>query len=115
MIRRLGALFAFGIVLATSPVFALTATWKNNTEPDMKDYLVYMCKVKGCVVQQIPAQHVATVPFNAAVVPTWVMPSDIEGTLAVTARDTSGNESGLSNQVPFDLSKPSTPSGLATK
>lgn len=114
--RRLGAFFIFGIVLAVSPpAFALTATWKNNTEPDMKEYVVYLCKVKGCTVIQDAAQQVAVVPFNAAVVPTWAIPTGIDGTLAVSAKDTSGNESGLSNQVPFDQSKPSTPSGLAVK
>lgn len=114
--RRLGALFIFGImIVAASPAFALTATWKNNVEPDMKEYVVYMCKVKGCTVVREAAQQVAIVPFNAAVVPTWTLPAQIEGTLAITAKDTSGNESDLSNQVPFDQSKPSIPSGLAVK
>ena len=108
-------LITLWILLATAPAFALTATWKNNTESDMKDYVVYLCKVKGCVVQQDPAQQAAVIPFNAAVVPTWQIPNGFEGTLAVSARDTSGNESGLSNQVPFDTSKPGTPSGLAVK
>jgi hypothetical protein len=100
----------------TSPAFALTATWKNNTESDMKEYAVYMCKVKGCTVVREAAQQVAIVPFNAAVVPTWVLPNVIEGTLAVTARDTSGNESELSNQVPFDSQAPKAPTGaLVTK
>lgn len=114
--RQLGALLLFGIVLAASPAFALTATWKNNTESDMKEYAVYMCKVKGCTVAREAAQQVAIVPFNAAVVPTWVLPNVIEGTLAVTARDTSGNESELSNQVPFDTQAPKAPTGaLVTK
>ena len=108
------ALTLLCLLLAT-PAFALTATWKNNVEPDMKEYVVYMCKVKGCTVVREAAQQVAIVPFNAAVVPSWVLPTQIEGTLAVTAKDTSGNESDLSNQVPFDQSKPSTPSGLAVK
>lgn len=114
--RQLGALFFFGIILAVSPAFALTATWKNNTESDMKEYAVYMCKVKGCTVVREAAQQVAIVPFNAAVAPTWVLPNAIEGTLAVTARDTSGNESELSNQVPFDSQAPKIPTGaLVTK
>jgi len=51
-------------LLLASPAFALTATWKNNTESDMKEYAVYMCKVKGCTVVRESAQQVAVVPFN---------------------------------------------------
>lgn len=116
MKRRIGVLSILGImVVFASPAFALTATWKNNTESDMKEYVVYLCKVKGCTVIQEAAQQVAVVPFNPSVTPSWPIPTGIDGTLAVSAKDTSGNESGLSNQVPFDQSKPSIPSGLAVK
>ena len=112
----LKGLLTLGLLMVSTPAFALTATWKNNIEPDMKEYAVYMCKVKGCTVVREAAQQVAIVPFNAAVVPTWVLPNVIEGTLAVTARDISGNESELSNQVPFDTQAPKAPTGaLVTK
>lgn len=98
------------IALMATPAFALTASWNANTEPDMKEYAVYMCKVKGCAVVKSPEQQVAVVPHAAGVVrPTWVLPNQIEGTLAVSARDTSGNESELSNQVPFDSLAPKVP------
>lgn len=92
---------------------ALTAEWVNNTEPDMKEYSVYVCKVKGCTVEQIPSQKIATVPYTAGThKPTWAIPNGIEGTLAVSASDTSGNESGLSNQVKFDSLTPGAPTGV---
>jgi hypothetical protein len=93
--------------------FALTADWVNNTEPDMKEYTVYMCKVKNCTVEQIASQKVATVPYTVGNQrPSWPIPNGIEGTLAVTASDTSGNESPLSNQVKFDSLTPGAPAGV---
>lgn len=100
--------------LLASSAFALTASWQPNTEPDMAGYNVYVCKVKGCVVQKDTTQKVGMVQHPTV---KWVLPTDfIEGTLAVTAFDLAGNESGLSNQVPFDLQAPKTPVGvLVTK
>ena len=97
----------FVLFLSATPAFALTATWKANSEPDMKEYVVYMCKSKGCVVQQVASEQVAVVAHSTN--PSWVLPNNIEGSLAVSARDTSGNESGLSNQVPFDGLAPKAP------
>ncbi len=110
--RVLGA-FMILMVFASS-AFALTASWTPNTEPDMKEYGVYACKVKGCVVERVPAQRIATVQHPTV---KWILSADlIEGTLAVTALDDVGNESGLSNQVPFDLQAPKNPAGvLVTK
>lgn len=109
-IRRVGVLSLLTLTLAVTPAFALTASWNPNAETDMKEYGVYMCKVKGCAVQRIPEQQVAVVPHvNGTARPTWVLPNQLEGTLAVTARDTSGNESELSNQVPFDSLAPKVP------
>lgn len=107
-------LLTLALVFVSTSAFALTASWQPNTEPDLKEYGVYACKVKGCVVEKIPAQRVATVTHPTV---KWIFPADlIEGTLAVTALDQSGNESGLSNQVPFDLQAPKTPAGvLVTK
>lgn len=112
MKRVLGA-FMMLMVFASS-AFALTASWTPNTEPDMKEYGVYACKVKGCIVERVPAQRIATVQHPTV---KWIFPADlIEGTLAVSALDDVGNESGLSNQVPFDLQAPKNPAGvLVTK
>lgn len=104
----------FVSVSMSSSAFALTASWQPNTEPDLKEYGVYACKVKGCVVQRETTQRIATVSHPTV---KWILSPDlIEGTLAVTAIDTSGNESPLSNQVPFDLQAPKSPAGvLVTK
>ena len=104
-------LLVVSCLLCSTPAFALTATWKANSEPDMKEYVVYMCKVKGCTVQQNPTQQVAVVPHSAA--PSWILPNQIEGTLAVSAKDQDGNESELSNQVPFDSLAPASPAGAS--
>lgn len=97
------------VLVSVVPAFALTATWTPNTEADMKEYVMYMCKVKGCVVAQSADQQVAVIPHSQT--PSWVLPASIEGTIAVSARDTSGNESGLSNQAPFDSAPPKAPAG----
>lgn len=98
------------LMMFTSSAFALTASWTPNTEPDMKEYGVYACKVKGCIVEKVPAQRIATVQHPTV---KWVFPTDlVEGTLAVSALDDVGNESGLSNQVPFDLQAPKNPAGV---
>ncbi len=108
------ALFTLIGLLFSQSAFALTASWQPNTEPDMAGYNVYVCKVKGCAVQRDALQKVGTVQHPTV---KWVFPTDlIEGTLAVTAFDQAGNESGLSNQVPFDLQAPKSPAGvLVTK
>jgi hypothetical protein len=96
--------------LLASSAFALTASWQPNTEPDMAGYNVYVCKVKGCAVQKDASQKVGTVQHPTV---KWIFPADlVEGTLAVSAFDVSGNESGLSNQVPFDLAPPKVPAGI---
>lgn len=102
--------------LSPLPAFALTAEWERNTEPDMKEYAVYMCETKGCTVSQTPIMQKAVVPHPLqGVKPTWPVPDNKEGAIAVSARDASGNESPLSNVVPFDSLKPLTPAGLAVK
>lgn len=109
----MNAFIIIAVLLSPLSAFALTAEWINNTEPDMKEYTVYMCKVKACIVEQVPSQKIATVPYTAGTQkPTWAIPNGIEGTIAVSASDTSGNESGLSNQVKFDSLTPGAPTGV---
>lgn len=112
MKRLVGILL--GTFLLVPSAFALTASWDRNPESDVKEYGVYMCTVKGCTVEKIPAQQVAVVPHPTVLGRVqWVMPNAVEGTLAVTARDTSGNESELSNQVPFDSLAPKAPTAAS--
>lgn len=116
MKRRLGVLFFFGLCSIYSSTFASTLEWDRNIESDMRNYNVYACYVKGCTVSQIPSLIVGTTLQPAVgVKPTFVLPTGKEGNAAVSALDTSSNESPLSNVVPFDSLKPSAPAGLAVK
>jgi len=115
----LGCAFLVGLcqlMLSASPVLALTAEWERNTETDMQDYRVYGCLTAGCTVTQTPELIQATVvqPIPG-VKPTWAIPPGTAGSIAVSARDTSGNESPLSVSVSFDSAPPRTPAGLVIK
>lgn len=108
----LGAI-ALGVISGLAN--AATLTWTRNTESDMKDYAVYACFTKGCTVAQTATMLQAGFVLQPAVgtAPTYVM--DLvgkEGSVAVSARDTTLNESGLSVQVPFDAKAPLVPGGL---
>jgi hypothetical protein len=113
MKTMLGAVL--GVLIMASSAFALTATWSKDTELDMKDYGVYMCFTKGCVVTKTTAMLQSYVSHQATVNPSYPVPPNTEGTVAVTARDLSGNESGLSVQVPFDQSSPVPPVSLTVQ
>jgi len=85
---------------------AQVLTWDKNTEPDMKDYGVYSCEVSGCLVTKTPTMLRGYVNHPTV---TFPLPLGKEGSIAVTARDVSGNESGLSVSIPFDLAPPKVP------
>lgn len=91
---------------------AATLTWDRNAEPDMQDYQVWACETVNCVVIKSQANLKATVPQSATgTAPRWVLPATLlEGSIAVSARDQSLNESGLSVPVPFDQRPPAVPS-----
>lgn len=104
------------ILMLAGNAYAVTLEWDRNTESDMRDYHVYACYTKGCTVAQSPANHIGTVVQTiVGVKPTYILPPDKEGTAAVSALDTSGNESPLSNTVPFDSLKPKAPASLVAK
>jgi hypothetical protein len=90
---------------------AANLAWDRNTEGDMSHYRVYACFTKGCAVVQNNAMLQPGTVAQTAVgtVPTWPLPAGKEGTVAVSAVDTSFNESGLSVSVPFDVVSPATP------
>lgn len=112
---RIGLLTGL-FLLISSQAFALTAEWIRNTDEDMKEYRMYLCQGKGCVVQQAAANIAGTIVQPAVgVVPTWPIPNAKIGAIAVSAVDTSGNESPLSNTAAFDTVTPGTPSGLTIK
>jgi hypothetical protein len=92
---------------------ATNANWARNAEADVASYKVYACQPAGCV----PTKTIvtATVPqTTVGVRPSWTLPVNLEGTVAVTAVDLSGNESGLSVAVPFDTKAPVVPTDVQT-
>lgn len=98
------------VVLSVVPAFAASLVWDRNTEPDLDHYNVYGCLITGCtVVQQAASKQGPPVPQPAVgTSPAAPLPVG-QGKLAVSAVDSSGNESGLSVSVPFDAFAPSIP------
>lgn len=94
---------------------AATATWAKNTESDMKDYGVYMCFTKGCAADKSAANLQSYVSHSATVNPSFPIPANTEGGVSVSARDTAGNESGVTVTVPFDQAAPKTPASLTVQ
>lgn len=91
---------------------AATLDWDRNAEADMQDYQVWACFTPSCVVIKSPAmlQPGTVVQPAAGVRPSYII--DIagrEGAVAISARDRSLNESGLSVPVPFDRVAPLNP------
>jgi len=92
------------------------AIWNQNTETDLAGYNLYWRIPSGSFsdsnrVQVLPTDKVGTHPapsFNLAGLN--LAPGNYF--IAVSAYDTAGNESGLSDDVPFDASVPSAPIGL---
>lgn len=109
--RYLTALLLLCLLCAGSAE-AATLEWTRNSETDMQDYQIWACFMPSCVVVKSPTtlQPGTVVQPAAGVKPSYVI--DIagrEGAVAVSARDRSGNESGLSVSVPFDQVAPSIP------
>jgi hypothetical protein len=97
MLRFIGAklgLLIFSLILIPSLVFALgvRVTWNKNIESDLAGYLVYCGTSPGSYDRIVGADLTARIDIM-----------DVEAGrtyyFAVTARDTSGNQSGYSQQV----------------
>ena len=117
-------LIVLAMILVASPVFALgpkidkdKAVWDQNTETDLAGYYLYW-RTQADTFSD--TNRVQVLPTNKAS-PTHTAPSFNLGTLnltsgnysiAISAYDTAGNESGLSTEAPFDASLPANPSGL---
>lgn len=120
MIRRLAILLGLCGGLLASVAWSATLNWDRNVEPDTKEYRVYFCKPgPTCTVVRDPVNRFGVVPQPAVgVIPSFLIPAAwTVGVAAVTAVDTSGNESGLSVSVPFpavpaDLTAPASPRNL---
>ena len=102
---------ALAFVLAASFAQAATLTWDRNVEADLKDYHVYACFTAGCtIVPSATTLQGSVLQPAVGVVPSFVIDvTGKEGKVAVSARDLTLNESGLSVQVPFDAKAPGAP------
>lgn len=98
-------------LLVPSLASAATLTWDRNTETDMASYSVYACFIPGCTPALGAGMHQGiTLQPSVGVKPTFTL--DIagkEGVVSVTAKDKSGNESGLSVPLGFDKQAPGVP------
>lgn len=102
------------ILALLMPVTAFSATleWDRNTETDMKDYQVWACFTKSCVVTKSAAtlQPGTVVQPLVGTIPTYILDiTGTEGNVAVSARDQSLQESALSVMAPFDAKAPGVP------
>jgi len=91
---------------------ASTLLWDRNTDTDMKDYQVWACFTPSCVVIKSPTtlQPGTVNQPVSGITPGYVIDlAGKEGSLAVSARDLSLNESALSVPVPFDFRGPVAP------
>lgn len=115
MMKYLCSIFV-ALGLCSSVAYAGEFSWQANTEPDMKQYHVYACKIKGCIATDLGALHIGSVPHVTGVARfTFPAPANVEGAAVVTAEDTSGNLSAPSNMVRFSTIPnlpPAAPSDL---
>lgn len=97
---------------------AATLEWDRNSESDMKDYQVWACFTPSCVVIKSAStlQPGTVAQPGVGVKPTYVIDlTNKEGGIAVSARDQSLNESGLSVPTPFDKVAPGIPANPMLK
>lgn len=119
--RYLGISCLFVVLLFVVPSFAKDLVWTANTEPDLKKYHVYLCKVKGCTATDQGQLWVGEVPHDHTLKPaqySFPIPSGIEGAAVVTAEDTGGLVSTPSNMVSFSTIlnlPPAAPTGLTSR
>lgn len=92
-----------------------TLEWDRNTETDMSHYNVYVCSPLPCTVTVASTKSANIPQTTLGVVPSFALPTNTEGRAAVTATDTSGNESGLSVSLPFDRRSPAIPINPRTR
>jgi len=100
------------LLLLPLPAFAATVDWDRNTETDMQDYQVWACFTKDCVVIKSAAtlQPGTVLQPAVGVIPSYTLNIvGLEGNVAVSARDTSLQESVLSVSAPFDAKAPGAP------
>jgi hypothetical protein len=108
--RRVSVVFFAILFLLQIPscVFAATVQldWNANTESDLAGYKVYYGTSSGTYGTSIDVGNVVTYDINNL--------TDGSYFFALTAYDTSGNESGFSAEVPvsIDTTSPLSPGGV---
>ena len=90
----------------------ITVMWNPNTEADMKEYRIYYCPSAPCSNNSISLKATVAHPNIST-----SFQVDKSGAIAMTAVDTSGNQSFLSNSIPFsliqvDTTEPNPPTGI---
>ena len=115
--RVLGlCLFLLLFLLVAMPIWAAPPTnfvWDRNTEADVDHYNVFTCGTSATCVPNANIGMVLQPAIGAT--PTFGIPANTQGRAAVTAVDLTGNESALSNVVPFDRLAPSAPANARTQ
>ncbi|OPX19256.1 MAG: hypothetical protein BZ151_10205 [Desulfobacca sp. 4484_104] len=105
-----------GVALNAQAAISVTATWNANSEADLASYNIYRSTTHGSGYVKIN-----TAPIAKSSTPTFVdsISGTVQGTYyyVVTAVDTSGNESGYSNEasIHIDTSAPAPPQGITVK
>jgi hypothetical protein len=95
-------------------VGASKAVWDPNAETNLSGYYFYWRAVGGAFSDTSRISvGVSAAPEVDLTKILW--PANGKYEIAVTAYDTAGNESGLSNIVPFDWSLPASPKNLRGK
>lgn len=98
---------------STAHAATISVWWDPNKEADIKGYRVYICPTNPCVKASAVMKADILHPQTAVQITV-----DASGFVAATAYDTTGNESGLSNTLPFtiipqvDTTPPAAPSNL---
>ncbi len=104
MIKRIlmGIIFVL-MCISVAPAADRTFTWDANTEPDLESYRLYMTYTQG--QYQFGSGWIAVVPSGTEQVLYDVL-DDRPYYFVITAVNTSGRESGPSNEVSSTLMPP---------
>ena len=114
--KRVLVLSLWIVLFVAHPAWAThrTASWVAPTTnadgtplTDLAGYNVYRCSATPCMRTTGTLLGTVTAPATS-----FPLPHGFQGFLAVTAFDTSGNESVESDTAPFDGLAPTAPGGL---
>lgn len=122
--KLLGQMLMIAVVLLVMALPSFAQAWvlewdRNADTEGVGSYQVYSCLTKGCVdtaLIKVPGaiiqQPAVAIAPALQVNPSWAIPANTEGRLAITAIDVAGNESLMSVSLPFDAIGPTTAKNL---